>query len=189
MIDETFAFILGELNGFLTTRFATSEQCAVLSSILDLDGSVSPHIANKLILSLVNIERETVGSSSAAQARLEDGRLALANPSLNLNLYLLVSAYFGASNYAEALKFISSALAFFESNPVFTVQSAAAFPRGLERLTVEMVDLDFQELGNLWRSMGASYLPSVLYKVRMLTIQERWISEPEAVIPGTGRAI
>jgi hypothetical protein len=35
-----------------------------------------------------------------------------------------------------------------------------------------MYNLSFQEQNNLWGSMGAKYVPSVLYKVRMVTIDE-----------------
>jgi hypothetical protein len=68
-------------------------------------------------------------------------------------------------------------VAFFQAKPVFTAQGSASFPRELERLSMELVSLDYALLNNLWAALGAKYLPSVVYKARMLTIQESWITD------------
>ena len=148
MIDKTLSFILDELNVFLGARFEDSEPHAVLSSLVNQDGSLPPATENRLVLSLVNIERET----SADRA-------------LHLNLYLQVSSNF-AANYLESLHFLSAALEFFLERPVF---GAAALPSGIENLSVEMVNLTIQDLKNLWSISGSKYLPSALYKLRMST--------------------
>ena len=75
--------------------------------------------------------------------------------------YLQVAANFGA-NYLESLRFLSAALEFFYERPVF---SAA----GVERLSVQMLNLTIQDLHNLWSISGGKYLPSALYKLRMVT--------------------
>jgi hypothetical protein len=139
MIDKVLSLILDELNIFLSARFADSEPHAVLSSLIDRDGSVPSAIENKLVLSLVNIERE---------------------PALHHNLYLQVSANFAAANYPESLRFLSAALEFFFERPVFSASGVAS-------LSVEMINLTIQDLHNLWSISGGKYLPSVLYKLRM----------------------
>lgn len=184
MIDKTFNFILGELNGFLGTRYPSSEPHAVLSNPSNQDGTLPPQIENKLILSLVNIERESAASVSAMQLRPQNGDYVRVNPPLNLNLYMLVSAYFG-NNYSEALKFLSSAMGFFQGRPVYGSEVAPEFPPGLEKLSLEMVNLSFQDMHNLWGNLGGKYLPSVVFKARMLTIQEGWITEHVPEITGT----
>jgi hypothetical protein len=184
MIDKTLDFILDELNGFLEARFPSSEPHAVLSSLANQDGSVPPIIENKLILSLVNVERETTAAVSGTQLRAQNGAYTRVSPSLNLNLFMLVSAHFG-NNYAESLKFLSSAVGFFQAKPMYSVESGPGFPRGVEKLTLEMMSLDFQDLNNLWGNLGGNYLPSVVYKVRTLTVQEAWIIEQVPAITGT----
>jgi hypothetical protein len=174
MIDKALNFTLDELNSFLGTRFQSQENLAVLSSLSSQDGSAPVVTDNKIVMSLVNIERETA-ASSAVRTRADGGSYIVANPALNLNLYILVSACFGHS-YAESLKFLANALAFFQSKPVFTPKSSAGFPRELEQISFEMVNLSFQELNNMWGIMGAKYIPSVLYKLRMLTIDEAWVA-------------
>jgi hypothetical protein len=187
MIDKTFAFLLDELNVFLKTRYPSAEPHAVLSCLLNQDGSVPPGIDNKLVLSLVNVERETAAPSSTMQPR-GGGGYARVNPALNLNLYVLVAASFG-NNYGEALKFLSATLAFFQSKPVFTAQTAPKFPKELEKLSFEMVSLDFQALNNLWSNLGGRYLPSVLYKARMLTVQDGWVTELPPAAAGSGASL
>jgi hypothetical protein len=140
MIDKVLSLILDELNVFLSARFEDSEPHAVLSNLANEDGSLPPAIENKLVLSLVNIERE---------------------PALNLNIYLRVSSNF-AANYLESLRFLSAALEFFQERPVFSAP-------GMERLSVEMVNLAIQDLHDLWSISGSKYLPSALYKLRMVT--------------------
>lgn len=184
MIDKTFDFILDELNGFLGIRYPSSEPHVVLSNPSNQDGTVPPQIENKLILSLVNIEREAAAAVSAMQLRPQNGEYVRINPPLNLNVYVLVSAYFG-NNYAEALKFLSSAMGFFQGKPVYRREDAPEFPRGLEKLSLEMVNLNFQDLNNLWGNLGGKYLPSVVFKARMLTIQEGWVAERVPEITAT----
>jgi len=184
MIDKTLSFLLGELNGFLGTVFPASEPYAVLSSLAQQDGSPPPGIENKILITLINVERDTTAFAPNLPARTEAGLATRVNPPLNLNINFLISASF-AANYLEALRFLSSSMGFFQSKPVFTPQNSPAFPRGLERLTVEMVNLSIPDLQNLWASAGAKYLPSALYKARMITIQDGWVVERVPTITGT----
>ena len=41
----------------------------------------------------------------------------------------------------------------------------------IEKLIVEMISLTFEQQNHMWGTLGAKYLPSVLYKVRMLVVQ------------------
>ena len=184
MIDKTFQFILDELNGYLALRYPSSEAHAVLSSPSNQDGTLPAQIENKLVLTLANVEREPAASGSAMQLRPHNGEYVRVSPALKLNVYVLMSAYFG-NNYGEALKFLSSAMGFFQGKPMYSREDAPDFPRGLERLSLEMVNLSLQDLNNLWGNLGGKYLPSVMYKARMLTIQEDWITERVPEITGT----
>ena len=103
MLDRTLTFLLTQLNDHLGTRYPSKEPHVVLSSLSTLEGTAPPEIANRVVLSLVNIERETSAASAAAPVRAENGGFVRTSPALNLDLYVLVSASFG-SNYVEALK-------------------------------------------------------------------------------------
>jgi hypothetical protein len=183
MIDKTLGFLLGELNGFLSTSFPSSEPHAVLSGLANPDGSVPLGLENKIVVSLANIERETAAVSSGSQIRSDNGDKLRVGLPLNLNIFILLSSNFGG-NYVEALRFLSSSIGFLQSKPVFTPQNSPGFPRGLERLTIEMVNLNMQDLQNLWACTGGKYLPSAFYKARMLTIQDGWVTGRIPVISG-----
>jgi hypothetical protein len=188
MIDRTLNFLLGELNAFLGTAFPASEAHAVLSSLALPDGSTPQGIDNKLVLSMMNLERDTIAHTPGAASRAEPGEAFRMNPSLHLNVFLLLAASF-PGNYAESLRFLSSSLGFLQSKPVFTPQNSSSFPRGLERLTLELVNMNMQDLQNLWACVGAKYLPSALYKARLVTIQDAWVIERVPVITGTATKV
>ncbi len=185
MIDDTLKFMLNELNGFLESRFPNDASHAVLSGLANQDGTVPEEIANKIVITLVNIERENAAAAAGPRMRNDGDKFARINPPLNINLYLLVSASFD-NNYPESFKLLSAVLGFFQATPAFTAESAPGFPPGLEKVSFELVNLDFQALNNLWSNLGGKYLPSVVYKARMLTIQEGWILEQIPPITGTG---
>ena len=92
---------------------------------------------------------------------------------LNLNLHLLASAHH--SRYPEALRRLSLTLGFVQTHPSFDPEAAAEFPMDLDKLTLEIANADFHTLNNVWAACGAKYQPSVLLKVRMLTIDQRRI--------------
>ncbi len=185
MIDQTLKFVIDELNGFLESRFPNDASHAVLSGLANQDGTVPEEIANKIVVTLVNIERENAAASGSPRMRNDGNKFARTNPSLNINLYLLVSASFD-NKYTESFKLLSAVLGFFQAKPAFTAESGPGFPPGLEKVSFELVNLDFQALNNLWSNLGGKYLPSVVYKARMLTIQEGWLLDQVPAIEGIG---
>mgnify|MGYP001049091275 CR=1 FL=1 len=184
MIEKTMPFLQEQLNGYLSQRYPGEPELAVLSGIANADGSPSDKIANKIALTLINVERESVASNSSARYRSDGDAMARITPPLNINLLILVSANF-EGNYADSLKTLSSVLRFFQAHPIFTRQTAAGIPDSLERLTVEWTDMDLQSIYNLWSVLGGRYMPSVVYKARMIIISDAWIADDVPVITGT----
>ncbi|MCB1830920.1 MAG: DUF4255 domain-containing protein, partial [Gammaproteobacteria bacterium] len=108
-----------------------------------------------------------------------------------LNLSLMFAANFSGGNYPEALKGISATLRFFQMTPVLDHQNTPELDRRIDRLALEIENLDIQQLSNLWGILSTRYLPSVLYKVRMITIDAdavkselHLINEPRPSING-----
>ncbi len=184
MLDTTLGFLRDQLSAYLDSRYPSGEGLVVLSGLVNLSGTPPPAVENKIVLSLVNVEREAIARNLPGEGRSESGFSARINPPLNLNLYVLVSASFD-TEYLQALRLMSEVLGYFQGLSVFTPQSAGPLPPGLERLTMEVVNLDIQGLNNMWAIMGGKYLPSVLYKVRMFTVQEGWVREQIPEITGT----
>jgi len=191
MIDKALGFLLDELNRFLEPRSPGGEPLAVLSSLAIPHGGAAPGTDNKLVMSLLSIEKE--GAAAALPAPLRDpsapapagapASFARVAAPLPLNLNLVVAASFG-TNYHEALKVLSAAIGFFQARPAFTSQNAASLPAGIERLSIEMVSCDLTMLSNVWSVLGANYLPSALYKIRMLSVQQGWVTAFEPAVGG-----
>jgi len=182
MIDQTLSFVVDELNRFLMARFPDPDPLAVLSSLSAMDGAPLPGLDRKLIVTLVNLGKETAAPALGLPTRTEDGTYARLAAPLHLNLYVMMSASFG--NYQESLKMLSCVLGFFQARPVFDAQSSVKFPLQLDRLACELVSISTQELNNLWAILGAKYLPSALYKLRMVTLQQNWL---DAVVADVGQ--
>ena len=186
MIDTALNFMLGELNSYLVASSSGRESAAVLSSLANPDGSVPLAIDNKIVLSLVNIEKETAMGTTGFVSRM-GANFGRSNPTLYLNLFVLVSASFG--NYSTSLNQLSQSISFFQGKPSFDAQNSVGFPAGFEMLTMELVSLSMAELSTLWAVLGANYLPSAVYKMRMATVQKDWISEPVPAITQAAPAV
>ncbi|MFA5354417.1 MAG: DUF4255 domain-containing protein [Thermodesulfovibrionales bacterium] len=147
----------------------TSEAVIYLTPVIKYDGSIAiPD--NSLALTLVNVEEERVMKSQTAVSFAPNGQVSHQNPEIKLNLYILISANF--STYSTGLEYLSGAIRFFQSKGVFTRQNTPGLHSSIEKLIVELHSLSFEQQNHLWGSLGAKYLPSVMYKVRLITIQE-----------------
>jgi hypothetical protein len=176
MISAALSHLASQLNQQFRINFQLAEDVAVVSSLLELDGSVTPNANNKLVITLVNIEKDTVPYRPGSAGRSLDDRLLQHNAPLYLNLYVMVSANFGAGNYAEALKYISQAVAFFQLKPVLDQRNSPGLDRRIERLVMDIENLPVPDLNNLWSLLGGRYLPSMFYKVRMITVDSGAVS-------------
>ena len=191
MINAAISHLAAQLNQQFKNNFQLIEDVVLVSSLMELDGSVTPNANNKLVLTLVNIEKDTMPVHTGAAARSRDDRFLQYAPPLYLNLYLMMSANFGAGNYTEALKYISQAIGFFQQRPVFDQHNSPGLDKRIDKLVLDIENLAIPDLNNLWSLMGGRYLPSMFYKVRMITVDARAIAGQLPVItdaqPSVGR--
>ena len=172
MIDKALEILVNSIRDYLVRLpdlNITSQETIHLHHIVEADGTLAlPD--NSLGLSLVNVEEERVTKSQQAFVSSSQGQIAHVNPELKLNLYILLAANF--TNYKTGLEFLSGAIRFFQSKNVFTAQNTPSIDPAIQKLIVELYSLSFEQQNHLWGSLGAKYLPSVMYKVRMISIQE-----------------
>ena len=171
MLFDALNFIVDEFNAY-RLRLDRNAAELVLGNIALQDGQVgtgSQPIDDSLVLSLINIEEERTLKNEPNFRKAETGPVNQ-NPPLYLNLYLLFSA--NLDDYAEALRFLSLILQFFQQHKSFT---SAKYPilgeSNIERMNFEIFDLSFEQTNNLWGILGSKLLPSILYKVRTVSIQ------------------
>lgn len=168
MIHEVVPIIADELNDYLNAKFDTSEDPVLLSNLLNQDGSIAVREENKIIVSLINIERD--GSNLYGS-----GGLGTGDTPIHVNLYVMFSAYF--TNYFESLKFLSGVIGFFQSNPSFVIDGGT--------ILAEMHNVDFREMSNIWAGLGAKYLPSVLFRFRTVSMADDRINDEVPPVSGT----
>lgn len=176
MIDVAISHIAAQLNLSLRRTLQVGEDVVVLSNIVEQDGTLAQHVANKLVVSLVNIERDTLPHRPPGHGGTALGRMGQRNEPLYLNLMLMFAANFAGSNYVEALKFISGTIAFFQGRPVLDHQNSPDLDHRIERLVLEMENLGLSDLSNLWSVLSGKYLPSVLYRVRMVAVDSSYVA-------------
>lgn len=167
MIYAAVSHIANQLNQFLKRSFDLSEDMVVLSNILEQDGTVAPDVNNKLVVFLVNVEKESVHGHGMGMNFAESWTSSY--PPLFLNLYVMVAANFGGGNYAEGLKYLSNAVSFFQRQPVFDHHQTPDLDRRISKLVMDVENLNMQDLSSLWGALSSHYQPSVLYKIRMVS--------------------
>ena len=181
MIYSALNTISEKLNTHFSNRFSLSEDKMLLSNIVNQDGTVAITETDKVILTLVNLQPEPISGS----AQVASGG-AYTNRPVNLNLFVLFSAHFSENNYSEALKFLSAIISYFQVNPAFSRENTPELDPYIEKLTFEIYDTNFQSLSYIWGMLGGKYLPSVVYKIRMVTFHEDVITGNISDLSGLG---
>jgi hypothetical protein len=176
MIYLAINHIAFELNQALRRSSIAGEDIVVLANPVESDGRADQSTANKVILFLAGIERDTVPGRSG------DSHMLTRNAPTFLNLYLMVAANFTARSYPESLKYLSRVIAFFQQHPVFDRHSSPAMDAGIDKLILDMENLDRRELNNIWGMFGGKYMPSVLYRVRMVGIDSNSVTGRQHIV-------
>lgn len=170
MIDLVVKIVASELNEFFRLKFGIKEDRVIISNLVNQDGSPSVKDENRIILSLILIQEEKIVSY------VNQG---VSKP-VYLNLYLLFSASFNEKLNTDALKFLTAVISFFQNKHTFNPQNTSNLSEGIDRLTFEITNQSIQEQSNLWSTLGAKYMPSILYKVRVIKIDENMLG-PEII--------
>ncbi|MBS1528947.1 MAG: DUF4255 domain-containing protein, partial [Bacteroidetes bacterium] len=161
MIYEALSCLVDDMNEYFRNRLRINEDKVALSAIVNQDGTVAIQGENKVAVSIVNVEKEITGKSNASP--VIGGTIANKSSSMNINLYILFSAYFSSRNYPEALRFLSFVIAYFQYKNVFTSANTAKLDPGIDKLVFEVATISPEQLNNIWASLGAKYMPSIIY--------------------------
>lgn len=170
MIDRVLEHLAAHLNGHFRRNFQVAEDVAVVSNLQEVGGAPVVLSTNKLVIFLSGIERDTLAHRATNAPRAMAGGILQSAPPVFLNLLVMCAANFSGSHYPEALKFLSSAIAFFQGNAALDHQNTPGMDPRLERLALNMENLSSQEMHSLWSIHGGRYLPSALFRVRMITL-------------------
>ncbi len=168
MIYSSFKTLADKLNEYLKRIYNTPEDMVVVAAVGQDTAVESADNQNRIVLSLLNIERETSMGINPVYRNISDKKVSLNNSPWHLNLYFVVAAMFNDKQYLQSLRVLSSVIEFFQSKSIYTVTHSGKPSR--IKITVESVNVNYQELTNLWSVMGGRYYPSIVGKIRMLTV-------------------
>lgn len=187
MINTSLNFLNAALNNFITLKDPLNSagslvNAVVLDNIVNQKNELLHSGSDFVFMTLVNTEEETVCKSQLPYFKTPDDKLTVLNPDIKLNLYIQFAAFSdnttgGQSAYSRALKLLDQVVFFFQYRNVF---QGSHYPLlqagGIDKLIIEPVSLTFEQLNHLWATLGAKYMPSVIYKCRTLTFRETVVS-------------
>jgi hypothetical protein len=149
---------------FLLRRYDKQDIKTVLGPMLDASGNVPKENKNKVILSITNFTQE---KNSQYVPRIPSAAEDInpQNIALSYTINVLVTA--GHDDYLTSLDILSTAHYFFQAKSLFTPPNSPGLPAHIQKVSIEAITLNYQEMESLWTMLGLRYMPSVLYKVRI----------------------
>lgn len=175
MIDTALVFLQRQLNIYLHTKLdpPPSGDAIVLLNISQLSeasgGGNNNNQQLNAYMTLVNVEEDRIRKSQENYVKSDTG-VMYKNPQVFLNLYVLFSVNLGT--YTEALRRLSLIIQFFQNKNVFDTLNSPSLDPQIDKLIVDLFSMSFEQLNHLWGILGGKYLPSVLYKIRQVTVDE-----------------
>ena len=176
MVPEAITFLTNYLNQQLKSSFQLHTEPVVAGRLNTSDGTSNVAIEDRIVISLINLEQEA-SMKQATDYTTRDGHPGnKIEAPISLNLYLLISGNYN-SNYMEALKMLSEVIRLLHNTPLFTNQEFPEMPKPLAKLTLENINIPLAELGHIWSGMGVKYVPSIVYRMRVITMHENTIQK------------
>ena len=172
MISQALTYISAKINSAFFTPAGTPR--VILGNIATLnDAGVTE---SNVLLSLINIEEEVLWRDPENFFK-RDSSVVYKNPPMHFNTTIAFGAYLPnlnnlGTNYEGSIAKIQKVIGFFQRQNVFERTNFPDLPNGIEKLNFELVNLNLEQLHHLWSMLGGKYIPSVVYKMRMVAIDE-----------------
>jgi hypothetical protein len=179
MVYEALHTIVGLINEYISPGL--TDEPLVLANISKVnDGDdFTVNLQDKLVLSIVNMEEDRVAKSPENFIK-QNSVIHYKNPAIHLNITLLFAA---THNYDNAIPLLEKVVRFFQRKYVFTPADTPELDQvnqvnnfRIEKLIFDWVNLNLEQVHQLWTTLGGHYMPSVTYKMRMLTVDENLIT-------------
>lgn len=173
VIKTAIDFLRDKLSTYITQKTGDDET-VILANLASGTGTAPTANSSKLIVTLVNLEEERVGRVQGSLSNAENGRFFRQNPPVKLNLYVMFAADpFGSGTYGQALGLVSHTIEFFQANLEFTPENSPELDPAIDKLIMDLYTFPIEQQNYLWGSLGTSYHPNVIYRVRLVTVQEQ----------------
>jgi len=175
MIYETLQILKEQLENYFTEiglgKIIVLENIALWESGSD----DALKLSDKVVFSLLKLEEE-VTLKNSPHFTVKDSKTEYKNPPVHLNLYLLISA--NCDTYDKSLRSISKTIEFFQGKKIFTSANTVYDRTNVSfdvldyfKFNLELYTPSFEELNNIWGTLGGRQMPSVIYKVQLIKIE------------------
>ncbi|MBA4408112.1 MAG: DUF4255 domain-containing protein [Bacteroidota bacterium] len=186
MIYEALQIISEQLDNYLSAaglgNLVTLENIAMIETSNDNSNKLD----NKVVLTLLNLEEETTLKNLPNYKVIDKTTTEYRNPPVHLNLFLLISG--NCNSYSDSLRSISKTIEFFQGKKIFTSENTVYEIKedfdvlGHFKLITELYTPSFEELNHVWGTLGGRQLPSVIYKIQLVEIDQKLLKGTEKVI-------
>jgi hypothetical protein len=179
MVSEALNTIVALINNYILPGH--TDEPVVLANISKVnDGDeFTQSMRDKLVLSIVNVEEDKVAKSPENFIK-ENSLIRYKNPAIHINLTVLFAATH--DDYTTALRQLEKIIRFFQIKNVFTPENTPALDQAntvngffIEKIIFDWVNLNLEQVHQLWTTLGGHYMPSVVFRLRMITIDENII--------------
>ena len=175
MIYETLQILKEQVELYLVD--AGLDKAVILENIAlwESGSEDATKVKDKVVISLINLDEETTMKNSP-HFKIKDDRVDYENPPVNMNLYILISG--NRNSYDKSLQSISKTIEFFQgkrlftsSNTVYNRTNVAFDVLDFFKFHVQLYTPGFEQLNNIWGTLGGRQLPAVMYKVQIVQIK------------------
>jgi len=192
MLYEALQVLATEVNNFLESE--TLSRDVIIGNIAMLDSEQpddDTSMEDKVVLTLLTMDEEAT-LRNFPNMRVNGTSVSYRNNRVNLNLYVLFSG--NKKKYANSLIYVSKVLEFFQGKNLFT-QSNTSYDREKPylkelkdfRFTMELYTPTFEDLNYIWGTLGGKQLPSALYKLSLVIIEEdNTVKESALIVEDSG---
>lgn len=169
MIEKALQYTRDTFNQYLKNKFGLNENTVLINRIVDQSGATPLENANKVIISLIHLEQETNQQFYNKSQKTTKGNYVVAPPSQRYNLYILIVPNY--DDYKEGLKFLDASIQFFQANALLDGEKSSEIPDGILRLEFQLEKGEgYMQMQNLWTALGAKFQPSIIYKMKLITV-------------------
>jgi len=154
--------LLHKLNQHVKLRTGLSKDLVVSATSVH-----SNLLNNKIIMSLVDIDMET-GLNVGTNYIEHGNRFLSKNNPVTFKINLLFASHF-ADLELDGLKYLALIIGFFQANNCIKINID---PSRQEMLSASILNLTEENKSAMWSRIGASYMPSIVYKISSISIED-----------------
>jgi hypothetical protein len=177
MIDLALGCIAADINSYLQRLHQDNFERVVLSGLVDQSGAPPIKTEDKIVLLLTGIDEEK-NVYDAIPAQRGGASVTRGSDPIYVNLHVMFAAT--QKHYPTALQALSAVIGYVKAKPVFDGCNTPELPSAIRQMNFNLEKLGYGELSNLWGFLGASYLPSANYTIRMVGLGQRQVN---ALVP------